>query len=297
MKPPAGSLEDADLVKLRFPLYASPKLDGLRASVQGGILLSSTLKPIPNKYLQTVFGRPEFEGLDGELIEGDPRKDPFNRTTSACMSIDGEPKGVKLFVFDRYHPTLPYAMRGSLAFSLIEGNPSFVFVPIETIFDLGGLSDFEQCCISEGYEGTMLRGIFGHYKQGRSTMTDQGLLRRKPFSDGEATIIDTFEAQENTNEATKNELGRTKRSSAKAGKVGKGTLGGYLVKGLTVYPGVEFSITAFGDQEARLLQWEHRGQLVGQIIKFKYQKYGSKDAPRLPIALGFRDAMDITTDV
>jgi DNA ligase-1 len=292
MKPPSGSLEDADLIKLRFPLLASPKLDGLRASVQGSVLLSSTLKPIPNLYLQKIFGQPEFEGLDGELIEGDPSDDPFNRTTSACMRIEGEPKGVRLFVFDYLDAHMDYEHRLLRASSMVNSTTA-VLHTFTHLYDLENLLIFEQACLEAGYEGTMMRSLLGMHKQGRSTMTDQGLLRRKPFADGEAIITDTFEAQENTNEAKKNELGRTKRSSAKAGKVGKGTLGGYHVRGLTVFPGVEFDITAYGTQEDRKDQWGIREKLVGRIVKFKYQKYGSKDAPRLPIALGFRELMDI----
>ena len=64
MKPPSGALADDELPRLRYPLYGSYKLDGIRASVQDGVLLSSTLKPIPNRELQTLWGRPEFNGLD-----------------------------------------------------------------------------------------------------------------------------------------------------------------------------------------------------------------------------------------
>ena len=297
MKPPSGSLEDTDLSKLRFPLIASPKLDGLRASVQNGQLLSSTLKLIPNLYLQKKFGKPEFEGLDGELIEGEPNTDPFNRTTSACMSIDGEPDGVRLWVFDKFMTDTDYEHRLLEALGQVVLYGDVAANPFTIVNNLAGLRKFEAECIAEGYEGMMMRKPTGLYKQGRSTMSDQGLLRRKPFSDGEAVILGAVEAQENTNEATKNELGRTKRSSAKAGKVGKGTLGKYNVVGLTVFPGVKFDITAWGDMAQRQEQWDVRDSLVGKILKFKYQKYGSKDAPRLPIPLGFRDAMDITTDV
>lgn len=295
MKPPAGSLEDADLVKLRFPLIASPKLDGLRASVQGGVLLSSTLKPIPNLYLQKKFGKASFEGLDGELIEGDPFTDPFNRTTSACMRIEGEPVGVQPWVFDKYMEGVSYEVRLLAALEIVERRQDVLSAnAFQIVKSLEDLREYEEHCLLTGYEGTMLRSPYGLYKQGRSTMTDQGLLRRKPFSDGEAVILGTVEAQENTNEATKNELGRTKRSSAKAGKVGKGTLGKYNVRGLTVFPGVEFDITAWGDMIQRQEQWGRRDELVGKILKFKYQKYGSKDAPRLPIPLGFRDIIDIS---
>ena len=38
----------ADLSTLRFPVLASPKLDGVRAIVKDGVVLSRSLKKIPN---------------------------------------------------------------------------------------------------------------------------------------------------------------------------------------------------------------------------------------------------------
>ena len=77
-----------DVAKLIFPLLASQKLDGLRATVQGGVLLSRSLKPLPNKYVQELFGKLP-EGLDGELVVGNPfAPDAFRKTTSLVMSDD-----------------------------------------------------------------------------------------------------------------------------------------------------------------------------------------------------------------
>ena len=57
-----------DMSNLRFPVLVSKKLDGVRASVQGGRLMSRSLKPIPNENVQAMFkGLPE--GLDGELTK------------------------------------------------------------------------------------------------------------------------------------------------------------------------------------------------------------------------------------
>ena len=89
----AATVDPNDLDALRFPLLASPKLDGVRALVSDdGQLVSRNLKPIPNANVQKAFGRPEFAGLDGELVCGDPTApDAFRKTTSAAMSRDGAP--------------------------------------------------------------------------------------------------------------------------------------------------------------------------------------------------------------
>ena len=56
---------DYDPEKLRFPVLASPKLDGIRAYVKDGVVLSRQNKPIPNDHVQSLFSK--YEHFDGEL--------------------------------------------------------------------------------------------------------------------------------------------------------------------------------------------------------------------------------------
>lgn len=300
MKPPSGVLEDHDLARLRFPLYGSYKLDGIRASVQDGVLLSSTLTPIPNRELQAMWGRPEFNNLDGEIVVGEPfGEGVFNRTTSLVMSGSKRADNAVLYVFDKYDPRLDYEHRLLAAAEQIIATPaSITDCPIalhgfKKLHNLAELEAFEDECLTEQYEGMMLRKPTGLYKQGRSSLADQGLLRRKPFADAEAIVIGTYEEHENTNAQVVNGLGRSKRGSSAAGKVAKGTLGGFRVKGLTAFEGVEFSIGSFGGDQVAANHWAVRDELVGKILKFKFQRYGSMSKPRQAIALGFRDARDL----
>ena len=101
---------DADLGKLRFPLLASAKLDGVRAVVRDGVVYSRSNKPIPNAYVQQKFSR--FEHFDGELIVGDPTsKTCYRDTISGVMSFEGKPE-VRFFVFDHIGNTsAPYRHR------------------------------------------------------------------------------------------------------------------------------------------------------------------------------------------
>ena len=76
---------EADLANLKFPLLASAKLDGIRAVVRNGVVMSRSNKPIPNPYVQRMFSK--MEHYDGELIVGDPKaKDCFRTTTSHVMA-------------------------------------------------------------------------------------------------------------------------------------------------------------------------------------------------------------------
>ena len=89
---------DYDPEKLRFPCVATPKLDGIRAYVQGGVVLSRNNKPIPNLHVQTLFSG--LEHYDGELIVGSPTSSTvFRDTTSGVMSKEGKPN-VTYYVFD-----------------------------------------------------------------------------------------------------------------------------------------------------------------------------------------------------
>lgn len=287
--------DDSDYVKLKYPTLVSPKIDGIRAMVQGGVLLSRKLKPIPNKHAQILFGNAMFEGLDGELCMGDPwSAGLFNRTQSAVMSRDGTPD-VTWWVFDKLpekDSSRPFSQRLDMAKRQVGLNPFIKVVPHNIVYSLTSISTLESQHLERGYEGIMLRDPYGVYKQGRSTFREQGLIKIKRFEDDEAEVIGTFEQMENTNEQSTNELGRSKRSSHKVGLVGKDTLGGFICR-CGAFTG-QFNIgTGLGlTDSVRFDLWGKRHDLIGLRIKFKYQKCGTKDLPRMPIFLGFRDPID-----
>ena len=55
---------------LRFPVLVSPKLDGIRCVIHNDQPVSRTLKPIPNRFIQSELGF--YPPFDGELMVGDP---------------------------------------------------------------------------------------------------------------------------------------------------------------------------------------------------------------------------------
>lgn len=152
------------------------------------------------------------------------------------------------------------------------------------------LESYEECCTKHGYEGVMLRAPEGPYKQGRSTAKEGYLLKLKRFEDAEATIVGFEERMHNANEATKDERGYTKRSSHQENKVGTGTLGALIVRGVTAFEGIEFNIGTGFDDEQRQDFWANREAMLGETVKFKFFEVGVKDAPRHPVFLGFRSA-------
>ena len=290
--------EHADMNNIKFPMYASTKLDGIRAVVINGKLLSRSLKPIPNKYVRSLFeNKPEYEGLDGELIVGSPT-DPkcFNKTTSGVMSEEGEPK-VTYYVFDQipeFSGQPPLTRFQERYKDLEAGNHLFknVFlVKQQLIFNMPQLLEFESRCLEEGYEGVIIKDPNSPYKYGRSTLKESYMLKIKRYQDSEARIVSVEELMSNQNEASRDELGKVKRSNCKAGMVPQDTLGSLNVVDLKT--GVEFNIGSGFDEEERDKLWEHKDSLPGKIVKYKYFGYGQVDKPRHPVFLGFRDKKDM----
>lgn len=286
-----------DVTKLRFPLLASHKLDGVRAIVRNGVLVSRNLKPIPNHHVQQLFGRPELEGLDGELIMGDPA-DPaaFRLTSSAVMSHEGEP-AVVFYVFDLVipDPDLTFSARLVILQAKLKQlkRRDVKLLDQATVHGQDELDAFETLSLDRGYEGVMLRSKDGLYKHGRSTFKEHGLMKLKRFEDAEAKVLGFDEQLHNANEATTNALGAKERSSKKAGMVGKNTLGALRVVGLNgPYKGVEFNIGSGFDAATRDAIWAQRERWTGKVVKYKYFPIGSKDAPRFPVFLGERVKQD-----
>lgn len=274
----------------------SPKLDGIRALVHQGVVMSRKGIPIPNAHVQALFGRPEFEHLDGELIVGEPNDpDVYTRTYSGVMKSTGAPK-VHLFVFDHTErPCLDYAQRHLAARRVVFGN---IADPVYML-DQHPVASEEECrkmeefFLAGGYEGAMLRRMFGpksQYKFGRSTAREGTLLKVKRFTDSEATIVGFEEEMANNNEAVKDALGHTKRSSHAENKAGKDRLGALVCE---LPNGVRFNIGTGFDAKQRESFWYHRQDLLGRLVTFKHFEIGAQEAPRFPVFKGFRDPIDL----
>ena len=284
---------DADkgetLSTLRYPLLATPKIDGIRCLIIDGVAMSRTMKPIPNRFIQSVIGRADFNGLDGELLVGST----FQAATSGIMSEDGEPD-FTFYVFDilpSYAPGITYTQRLR---NLDSGpnHPRLKFLLPIKVSDRTELDAYLAEQLALGHEGVMVRDPNGPYKCGRATFREGYLTKVKPFEDAEAMIVGFEEQMHNGNEATKDAFGRTERSSHKANLTGKGTLGALVCKNDKLWPGQTFNIGTGFDDAMRQRVWDYRAAFLGQYAKFKYQKIGTVDKPRIPVFLGFRDSRD-----
>lgn len=288
MKPMLASPAGKTII---YPALLSPKLDGIRCLIIDGVAVGRSLKPIPNRHVQSLFGRAELDGLDGELIVGLPTaKEVFQVTSSGVMSIEGEPE-VMFHVFDDFMENGRFEHRLRSAHRRIKKSKRCVPVDHHLIHAADDLNSWEEDYLAAGYEGVMLRHPDGPYKHGRSTAKEGWLLKVKRFEDSEAQVLSITELMHNANEAKRNELGHLERSSHKAGKVGKKMLGALQVR--DVKTGVEFDIGTGFTADQRQVLWAARANLVGKLVKYKSQPTGVKEKPRFPVFLGFRDPRDL----
>lgn len=296
-RPMKGENAPEDLSLLHFPVWLSPKLDGIRGIVRSdGVLVACSGIPIPNVFIQQKFGKKELAGLDGELIiPGTDWKDSFQRTTGVVRSrLNVEGKKAQFWVFDKIQPGCFTQRRqaaeaiGALHDDIRAPVQHLCYTPEEINCWLGHY-------LAIGMEGVMLRRADGldYYKAGRSTVKEQFLLKIKPLKDGEAVVIGGTQGTHNLNDPEEDAHGRIKRSRKAEGLIPSGALGTFICRDLLT--GVVFEVSSGLTAEQKAEFWEKLSQIVseGWIVKYQYQGHGTQDRPRSPVFLGFRWAGDM----
>lgn len=312
MKPQLA--EDAQLDLVQFPCIVQPKIDGVRAMNLNGTLTGRSLDPFKGFGITEFFSQPGFKGLDGEMILGN-KPNCSERLCSATTGAMGRFKGITemadlhWWVFDRLHPECmhdSYEVRYELLAKRVAqlGHERVHLVPYTVCKNADDLREAIARNAEDGYEGTIIRNPRSAYKPGRSTKEGQ-LWRVKPWADFEILVTGVTEGRMNLNEAKKNTLGRTERSSAKDGQVPNGQVGsiqgtlladfhdpisGKLLfkKGLPITAGSgEMSV-------AEASAWfEDQTKIVGHFAKVKHMTHGVKTYPRFPTYVTHRLAEDM----
>lgn len=273
---------------------ASVKIDGIRAIPYGGVVHSRKGIPIPNLFVQHELSKPEYHGLDGELIVGDPNDpDVYRKTNSAVMSVKGEPNFM-FYVFDKMdwleQKAVPFCERIQMAGKQVMTLERAELLEHVEIDSYDELAEFEARSLEDGYEGAMFRKTIGTYKWGRSTANEMGLMKLKRDADMELPVIRIVQAMHNANPAILDAFGRTKRSTNAENLVPLERAGGFVV----LYEGKEL-VVAPGKFTHKELEevWRNQEKYIGQLVKFTYFPHGMKDLPRHPRAVGWRDPMDV----
>ena len=286
----------------------SEKLDGIRVLFFGGVAYSRSLKPLPNLLLQKLAQdyADVLEGTDGEVIAGDLHAvDVLQRSNSFCMKAT-KVDDFRVYLFDKFHPTLPWWQRyqqilaeekaGNTPFE-VKVLPHFslnttypvnhLLAKLELPFTC--LDKFEANVLAQGGEGVMVRDYYGKYKQNRSGKIKPELQKVKRMQDDDFKVVGYTQYETNLNEATTDERGFTKRSTAKEGKELVEALGGLV---LALPDGRTFSCGSGFTANQRKELWFTKEQLVGSLAKVQFFGYSYDGIPLLPVFLDFRSELD-----
>jgi len=271
--------------RLRFPLLASPKMDGIRALGYNYGAYSRKGLAIPSHQVQQQFVT--LDGIDCEIIVGKPTdKNVYNITQSAVMSV-GKMADIHLHVIDLIGDTRPFIRRyADLTTRDWLPHTNIHVIEQTPIYNLDELIAIEDKFIVEGYEAIMLRDPEGRYKYGRSTLNEQILMKYKRFTDVEVIVVDFIEQMDNKNEAMFDPLGYTKRGTAREGLEPAGTLGKFVV--LYNELQLEIGCGSFSHVERKFI-WEHPSMFKGRKLVMRFFGVGQEGyLPRHPRAVGWR---------
>lgn len=275
-------------VPIQWPLWGTPKIDGRRCVKINNSAMTRSWKYQENEWVQEQVSALHIDGLDGELIVPDME---FNDCES-CFKTHGWVGDFRYLIFDYCangweHMTHSERFAELTTLNFERRLPDWCTLLHPTILtNETELANFEERCLEGGFEGVCLRAPWGLYKSGRSTLSQQWLLKRKPFVDAEAEVIGFTALQRNTNPPEINELGLLKRSKRIAGMVADNLLGTISCRDLRT--GAVFEIGTGFDSNQRVEIWANQSQYLGQLVNYKYQAHGMKDKPRCPVFRGFR---------
>lgn len=294
---------DWQVKHLKFPLWAQPKIDGVRALNQTGTLTGRSLKKHKNRFNTEFFSHGLTLGLDGEMAAwSETAPDLCRRTTSALNTIEGEPFCL-WWLFDlvtlenhdksycERYADLKLRMDKMRVFATDVWS-RVRLVPYKVVYNLEELEAVDAEYVALGFEGTIIRDPYGLHKSGRSTALECGLLRIKRFVEEEAVVLSLQEGETNANEAKVNELGHTERSTHAENMIPNGKVGAMVCKDVKTGQTITVGAGCMTHPE-RLHYWAHPDDLVGKTIKYKCFSHGRKDLPRFPTFQSIRAESDI----
>jgi DNA ligase 1 len=291
---PPDSKHDNDTIltalqRLRFPVCSSLKMDGIRA-IRTSDLFSRTLHLIPN--LSVRYRSMKLPaGFDCELWNSQLQ---YHEVESIVMSAKHEREHlIEFHAIDWFIEHMPYYMRCSRLAGLVTDAWADVFfkMPIICHTPRELLEYFLKVEQEEG-EGICFRLANSPYKQGRSTLREQYLVKLCRYVRTECVVIGLEEQMCNANTKRYNAVGLMDRQSLGVNMIGKNTMGAFIVRDSN---GLEFRVgTGVGLTDAlRKEIWDNQDKWIGQTIVIKHKPHGLKVKPRSPVFCGKRNEIDL----
>lgn len=310
-KPFLAPNEEIDLSSIKYPLLVSTKLDGLRLIFYKGLILTRSLKELPNKQLKAKFEplRKFSEDnqivLDGEIYSHeltfqeiisfsmtDDLTDP--KTVKKNGGILEIPEHLKFYCFDMIGNVGEYedfSLRHENMEKLISLFPDIALtVGQKRVESKEQVLSFFEEVLACGYEGLILKDPNGRYKYGRGTVKEGLIYKVKPFETFDAQIIDVVQSTE-VNDGVKriiNELGRSVTSKKKDDRHFIEKASAFMVE----YEGKPLKVTLAMPDSEKIEIWGNRASYIGRTIEYKGMLVGAKDVPRHPVMVRFRTDKD-----
>ena len=260
----AVPFEEKRLLKWQPPFIVQPKLDGDRGRNLLGdrsFLVTSEENP--------VFSVPHINEeldrtglcqlpLDGEyyshqmFLEGG--HELIHSIVSRTVNLHPRHKEMEFWVFDLKYPTKDQLTRQCEVSKLPEHLKHIKKVPFWICDTLDDIKRVYDTVVNQGFEGIIVRNLYGLYQDKRSTM----LMKFKPKKKDDYVICGWKE-------------------EVSADGIPKGRIGSLLMSSQT---GDEFSVSAGLDVEEKERLWEIRGLLKGMTATVHYQHLTNRGVPK-----------------
>jgi DNA ligase-1 len=283
--------DEVDLNKLQYPLLASIKLDGIRAIFMNGELYSRSLKALPNTNLHIKFAHlKEYSKRHNIILDGELycKSVPFNDLSGIIRSDNQElPDDLAFWCFDLLTQENWSFEERVKQYNKLEGLAHLEKVVQHEVFNKADIDNLFEASLSAGFEGLVLRNPNSKYKFGRATIKENIAYKVKPFITLDAKIIDIKQATEakEGSEKTINELGYSRTSQKKDDRVLINKASVFVV----LYEGKELGVSIAATDIEKEEIWAHKEQYIGRWIEYKGLLVGSKDLPRHPVFIRYRD--------
>ena len=255
--------------KLIWPLFAQPKLDGVRCISKKVSEDAMDLKSRNGKDFYNLGHLEETlltllaieEEVDGELYS---HTMTFEEIISCVRSKNKVPENVldiEYWLYDMPSDDLPFEYRlDRLRELLINIGVRLKLVETVEIEDEESLLLYHQQNIALGFEGTMIRNKKGLYKYNHRSVD---LLKLKDFLDDDFEII--------------------------GGKDSTGSSEGQCVFRCKMINGNEFDVRCIGEAADREEQLNNLDNYIGKMLTVKYQRLSDTGVPIFPVGIAVRD--------
>ena len=302
----ATKYDPKKLFKSSKSYLISSKLDGIRCISINGVPQSRSGKIHRNLYIQEKFKElADFPYiLDGELLNSEDGSgvtlSSFSANIDGIMTIKSKLPKLKYFIFDMIDEDDLGAMDRYNKLKNLKSNGSLpdwcIVVEKKEVFSFNDIQDITAEFSDLGYEGSMIQGVDTKYKNGRSTVREEKLLKIKEVSDAESIITGFIPLYKNNNSLEKDELGYAKRSTAQDGLVALDMLGSLVTETIpsgNIKGGEILKIGSGFTKAERISLWNKREELIGKKVTYKYFEHGMLNLPRCPIYKSIRDEEDL----